>query len=183
MAAATSKPSGGVGDPSKKKKIYSKFQFKDQVFEIGDICRFYNESGDLIGKILGIVSTDANHKDFGKLKVQWLYTKRDLDFKKLKIKEEDQEQIAVQEVFPTQHFDQVYVQCINGKCKILNLEEFEAQAHVPPDVFFTRANYDHVKKELKPPYQKWDKLCSCKKPCNPMQQYIMCESCSQWFHP
>ena len=90
MATSTSiqpKPAGG--EPAKKKKIYSKFQFKDQVFELGDICRFYNEQGDLIGKILGIVSTDASHKDFGKLKVQWYYTKRDLDFRKLKIKEED----------------------------------------------------------------------------------------------
>ncbi len=98
-------PPKQTGEPSKKKKIYSKFQFKDQVFEIGDICRFYNENGDLVGKILGIVSTDSSHKDFGKLKVQWYYTRKDLDFKKLKLKEEDQEQISLQEVFPTQHFD------------------------------------------------------------------------------
>ena len=59
------------------------------MFEIGDICRFYNENGDLIGKIMGIVSTDAKHKYFGKLKVQWYYTKRDIDFKKLKMREDD----------------------------------------------------------------------------------------------
>ena len=126
---------------------------------------------------MGIVSTDANHKDFGKLKVQWYYTKRDIDFKKMKMREEDQEQISVQEVFPTQHFDHVFVQCINGKCKIMSLDEFEQQTHVPGDVFFTRANYDHLKKQFKPSYDKWDKICSCKKPCNPMQQYIMCEAC------
>ena len=53
----------------KKKKIYTKFQYKDKVFEVGDVCRFYNENGDLIGKILSIVSTDSSHQDFGKLRV------------------------------------------------------------------------------------------------------------------
>jgi hypothetical protein len=43
---------------------------------------------DLLGKILGIVSTDANHPDFGKLKVQWYYYKKDLDFGKLKLDKE-----------------------------------------------------------------------------------------------
>ena len=65
----------------------------------------------------------------------------------------------------------------------MTLEEFEQQPLISADTFFTRANYDHLKKEFKPAYSKWDKICSCKKPCNPMQQYIMCESCSQWFHP
>jgi hypothetical protein len=55
----------------KKKKYYSRFQYKDNIFEVGDVCRFYNEQNDLIGKILAIASTDTSHPDFGKLKIQW----------------------------------------------------------------------------------------------------------------
>ncbi|CDW81636.1 phd-finger family protein [Stylonychia lemnae] len=168
---------------SKKKKIYSKFQYKDKVFEIGDICRFYNEQQDLIGKILSIVSTDQNHPDFGKINVQWYYYKKDLKFKGLGISEKDQNQISEQEVFPTNHQDKVYVQSLNGKCKIVTLEEFEQNPTVTPDIFFSRAEYDHINKVLKPSFNDWPKICSCQKPQNPQQTYIQCDACQQWFHP
>ena len=62
------------------KKKYTKFQFKDQVFKVGDICRFYQDENtpDLIGMVMAICSTDPSHTDFAKLKVRWFYQKRDL---------------------------------------------------------------------------------------------------------
>ena len=67
--------------PSKpRKKVYTKFQYRDKVFKVGDICRFFQEANvpDLLGKIMSICSTDPKHPDFAKIKVRWFYQKRDL---------------------------------------------------------------------------------------------------------
>jgi len=90
--------------------VFHRFQYQDQIFKVGDACRFFQEAGapDLIGKIMAICSTDPKHPDFAKLKVRWLYTKRDLF--KTKLTEEDLKQIPDDvEVFPTNHFQNVYV--------------------------------------------------------------------------
>ena len=53
---------------------YKRFKYHDQEFRINDVCRFMvQDQPDLLGKITQILSTDPNHKDFAKLKVQWLY--------------------------------------------------------------------------------------------------------------
>eukprot|EP00347_Sterkiella_histriomuscorum_P012549 403368140 len=177
------KTTKGEPQSSKKQKVYTKFQYKDQVFMVGDVCRFYNEQRDLIGKILQIASTDQNHKDFGKLKVQWYYYKSDLNFKKLGISEKDQAQICDQELFPTTHTDLVYVQSLNGKCNIVTLDEFEQLKAANNDTFFTRADFDIHRKILKPSFDKWPKICSCQRPTNPQQFYICCDYCENWYHP
>ena len=72
---------------------------------MGDVCRFFQEegSGDLIGKIMAICSTDPQHADFAKLNVRWLYQKRDLF--KTRLTEEQLDQIAEDvELFPTNHY-------------------------------------------------------------------------------
>lgn len=43
------------------------------------------------------------------------YKKQDLDNKKLGIPDEDLEYIGDNEVFPTNHHDKVYVDCIAGE--------------------------------------------------------------------
>lgn len=52
------------------------------------------------------------------IEVQWYYKKQDLDFKKLGISESDQLYIGENEVFPTNHHDKIYVDCIQGKCRV-----------------------------------------------------------------
>ena len=173
-----------VNKPSRSKKVYTKFQYRDQIFKVGDVCRFFQEANvpDLLGKIMSICSTDTKHPDFAKIKVRWFYQKRDLF--RTKLSKEELTQVAEDvELFPTNHYQNVYVQTINGKVKIVSLEDFEQLAPVPNDTFFSRAEFDPKKKLFKPDYSEWPSLCSCKKPQNPLQTYIACDVCEQWFHP
>jgi len=168
-----------------KKKVYNKFQYKDQIFEMGQVCRFYNSEGDLIGKIMNIVSTDPSHPDFGKLRVRWYYYKKDLEqrMKKIKLTEKQMTALSDQELFPTMHEDHVFVQAINGRVNVHTLEEFEMMEKATLDDYFTRAEFDFKRNVLKPPFEKWKKMCSCDLPQNPSQQYIQCDACLKWFHP
>ena len=131
---------------------------------------------------MAICSTDPQHPDFAKLKVRWHYQKRDLF--KLKLSEKELKQISDDvELFPTQHYQNVYVQTINARCKVKTLAEFEESSPNPPDTYFTRAEFDEKKRVFKPDFKSWAAACSCKMPINPQQLYIGCEACDGWFHP
>ena len=72
------------------------------------------------------------------------------------------------ELFGTNHFQNVYVQTINGRCQLMTLQEFEDSTPSPPDTYFTRAEFDTKKKVFKPDFSEWETLCSCKRPSNPL---------------
>jgi hypothetical protein len=61
-------------------------------------------------------------KTFPLLSYLFRYYKRsDLDFKKLTILKEDERFIGDNEVFPTNHHDKVFVDCIVGRCKVYTI--------------------------------------------------------------
>mmetsp|Transcript_4297 Transcript_4297/g.3132 ORF Transcript_4297/g.3132 Transcript_4297/m.3132 type:complete len:82 (+) Transcript_4297:223-468(+) len=80
------------------------------------------------------------------IEVQWFYKKSDLDFKKLLIFEDDQKYIGDNEVFPTNHHDKIYVDCIHGRCKVYNIKEYDELETIDNTTFFTRASYNPVTK-------------------------------------
>lgn len=90
--------------------------------------------------------------------------------------------ISENEVFLSLHKDIVLVECINGSCDIMSYAEYDHQPSIPPNTFFTRADYDHINRKLSPPPEEWEKQCSCGRPINPDLLYIMCDKCQQWFH-
>jgi len=49
------------------------------------------------------------------------YKRSDLDFKKLTILKDDERFIGDNEVFPTNHHDKVFVDCIVGRCKVYTI--------------------------------------------------------------
>ncbi|KEJ83104.1 PHD-finger family protein [Oxytricha trifallax] len=167
----------------RREKKFKKFQYQEQIFQVGDVCRFFNENGDLIGKIMEVLSTDPKDQDFGKLRVQWYYYKKDLNQKQIKLSNKQFDAISDVEIFPTNHFDKTFVQTINAKCTVKTLEEYEQLEQVGEDTYFTRASYDLNKKTFKPEFKEWETSCSCKLPTNPLQQYVQCEACQEWFHP
>ena len=87
------------------------------------------------------------------------------------------------ELFGTNHYQNVFVQTINGRCSLLTLQEFEDSAPTKPDTYYTRAEFDTKKRVFTPDYSAWETLCSCKMPSNPLQKYIGCDDCEEWFHP
>ena len=53
-AAPTTAAAAAAKAAAKAKKVYSKFQYRDTIFKVGDICRFFQEANvpDLVGKIM-----------------------------------------------------------------------------------------------------------------------------------
>lgn len=90
--------------------------------------------------------------------------------------------ISENEVFLSLHKDIVLVECINGPCAIVTYEEYDQQPSISPNMFFTRATYDHINRKLSPPPEEWEKQCNCGRPINPDLLYVMCDKCCKWFH-
>ena len=59
------------------------------------------------------------------IEVQWFYKKADLDFKALEIDEKDIKYIADNEVFPSNHFDKVFIDCVTGACQVHQLKQYD----------------------------------------------------------
>ena len=111
------------------------------------------------------------------------YKKGDLDFKKVAIQQDDLLYIGDNEVFPTNHIDKVYVDCIVGKCKVYPINDYDELDNIDHLTFFTRAQYEPLLKMLEPPFKEWEALCTCRKPLNPNLLYIKCDECGKWYHP
>lgn len=62
--------------------------------------------------------------------------------------------------------------CINGKCEILEYDEYDSLPSIPSNTFYMRAKFDASKKKFNPPLEKWKKGCVCDKPLNPDLLYI-----------
>ena len=87
--------------------------------------------------------------------------------KKLGISRSDQHYISESEVFPTEHRDVVYVDCIANRCKVHTLQEYDNLQTTDECTFFSRANYDVMERKLEPAFENWTRYCVCQKPLNP----------------
>eukprot|EP00828_Plagiopyla_frontata_P005017 TRINITY_DN11946_c0_g1_i1.p1 TRINITY_DN11946_c0_g1~~TRINITY_DN11946_c0_g1_i1.p1 ORF type:complete len:160 (+),score=22.08 TRINITY_DN11946_c0_g1_i1:354-833(+) len=112
------------------------------------------------------------------LQLQWYYKKDELQFS------QQYDYISENEVFETTHTDYASVYCLNGKCDIISLEQYDGQRPLNlSSTFFTRAKYDVKKQKIfDPPVEKWPRYCICSKPINPDLTYISCDKCFSWFH-
>ena len=111
------------------------------------------------------------------------YKKQDLDFKKLGISQEDLLYIGDNEVFPTNHYDKVYIDCVMSKCKVYNITAYDDLDTIDNLTYFTRATYNPMAKVLAPAFKDWEQYCTCLKPLNPNILYIKCDNCNKWYHP
>lgn len=91
--------------------------------------------------------------------------------------------IGDNEVFPTNHTDRIYVDCILGPCHVFSIKEYDELDNIDQFTYFTRSNYNPLQKVLEPPFKDWETFCMCSKPLNPNLLYIKCDACSKWFHP
>ena len=106
-----------------------------------------------------------------------------MDLKKLNILRDDEAYIGDNEVFPTNHHDKIYVDCIYGKCKVYTIQEYDELDSIDNLTYFTRSNYNPLQKVLEPAYHQWEAFCTCHKPLNPNMLYIKCDECNKWYHP
>ena len=136
-------------------------------------------SGQFVAKLLKIIKIQKSPV-LNIASVQWYYRKTDMNTKSLKPSEFVL--ISDYQVFPTNHYDFIYIESLNGKCEIISYDEYDSNPSVSNNVYFQRASYDYLRKKIFPPISEWPIGCICSKPLNPDLEYIQCESCQKWIH-
>jgi len=162
---------------------YKLVKYKGNIYHLEDTLLIRNEAdvnSDFICRLLRIIRPlkPESLKVLAFLEVQWFYRKSDLP-KKYNAYNKS---ISKYEVFLSTHRDFVMVDCINGVCQVLTLEDYDKLNVITPNTFFTRASYDVVKKKVNPPVDAWSKHCVCLTPLNPDFMYIQCDLCDSWYH-
>lgn len=124
------------------------------------------------------------HPYWPTIKIQWYYSKSDLDRTKAGLKSDELfESISNYELFEASHQDTIYIETVVCKCRVLSFEEYTKLDQPSDTIFFQRAKYDPIKHVFTPPMDQWKKICKCSRPFNPDLLYIECEGCNSCFHP
>uniref|UniRef100_A0A7N0TVC5 Uncharacterized protein n=1 Tax=Kalanchoe fedtschenkoi TaxID=63787 RepID=A0A7N0TVC5_KALFE len=84
------------------------------------------------------------------------------------------------ELFMSNHYDNIWIESIDGKCKVHEIKEYQRLEVVGPTDYYYRLKYDVVTDSYQP--EKLQVYCSCEKPYNPDLKMIQCERCYEWYH-
>eukprot|EP00038_Savillea_parva_P000039 m.93758 g.93758 ORF g.93758 m.93758 type:complete len:236 (+) comp10016_c0_seq1:3271-3978(+) len=90
---------------------------------------------------------------------------------------------GINEVLDSDHVDTFHVRCVNGKCTICTLEEYEqlgAKGTSKPQlpVFFCRSKYLKNQQRIE---EELPRYCACKQPQNPEYELVGCDKCNEWY--
>jgi len=168
-------------------QTYKTFILAGERFTLGDSVMVRQETddgtSDFIGKLQKI-HTDK-HSEV-QLDLVWYYRPEETKLGR-------KPWHAKSEILESDHKDTVHVGCVNSKCKVYTLSEYEGlepgskkptvgkkneKSYVLPE-FISRSFYMHKKgvlKEALPTY------CVCNTPSNPDKMLIACDTCDKWFH-
>ncbi|CAD8105338.1 unnamed protein product [Paramecium sonneborni] len=145
-------------------------------YQIGDsvLIKTTNQI-EQIGLILNFYGYQQDDKTIVPLvEVQWYCTYQDL------ADSIDKDSFSECELFLTEQSTILFIDCIQAKCFVMNIDEFENTG--TSNAYFTRAKYNTLTKQLEPPISQWKKVCICEQPQNPDLLYIQCDQCNKWFH-
>ncbi len=84
------------------------------------------------------------------------------------------------EVFESTLTDWNPLKCVEGKCRVHTLEEYEELKKIRPEDHFSRFSYNPTTGNFKP--ETTPVYCICELPQNPDRDMVMCERCRDWFH-
>ena len=170
-----------------KKKRYLKFKYQEEIYKLGDCLMIQDQGGRYsVAKLLEIIPRNGikKHSLWPTIKVQWFYSKADINREKNSlIALKDFNSISDYELFNSLHTDTIYIETVVCKCIVVHMEEYLKLDEPSELVYFYRADYDPIKEVLKPPFEKWNKICKCNTPFNPDQLYLKCDNCMKYFHP
>lgn len=157
-------------------KEYSHLKIGEDIFRPGDTVSI-NEYSDseayaTIVKIIGFPQRPLDST----LTVRWFY-------KPTSLFAEPCRPIGPDELFDSDHEDEVSVLALSGKIQVLTLERYLQLDSVPEDVFYSRATYKYRQEVLHPPSHAWKRVCVCDSVLYPLDVYRVCASCQQFFHP
>ena len=149
---------------------FSRVKYKDKVYNVGDFLLMREKNGGLlVCKLLEVIPYGGmpEYEEWPSIRVQWFYHNSELDLTKLGIPAEDRVFIGDNEIFESDYEEIVYIGFIAGKCDVLTIEQYDQCQATTETTYYSRAKFITKEDRLEPPYDKWETLCSCKKPMNP----------------
>lgn len=123
-----------------KDKPYSKIRYRGVIYSIGDdVMLSDGNDGFYVAKIMKInhLGDKTTHKRWPSINVQWYYRKQDISpIGSIAVSKES---ISENEVFLSDHRENIIIESIISKCTVTVIEKYEQSENV----FFTRATYNH----------------------------------------
>lgn len=119
---------------------------------------------------------EKNRSSLNLAKVRWYYSPKDV------FKNNIPPFISKSELFESDFEQTLEISTFKQKVAMLSLEAYHDLSEVESSVFFTRAHWAHLKKEMTPPLSQWKRICSCQSIVNPDLTYIYCDSCQNLYH-
>lgn len=158
------------------RKNYHKLLLNGVEFRLNDVAIVKEATDDhSYGRILRIWREPGEELQ-AFIRLRWFYKPSD-------VFDEVPEFLSDDELFESDHEQDVFVQTINGKVKVLGLEEYMALDNLTEDVFFTRAKFCAATRTLEPRVETWERICTCKTILSPSSEYVRCRECGKRFHP
>ena len=159
-----------------RQKEFLRIKIGGDVYQPGDTISV-NEFSDsdayaTILKITGFLHCPSDSL----LTVRWFY-------KSTSLFTEPCRPVSPDELFDSDHQDEISVMALSGKIQVLTIERYLQLESVPDDVFYSRATYKHRQQQLCPPINAWKRVCVCDSVLYPLDVYRVCSSCQKFFHP
>lgn len=157
-------------DPPKE---FSRLKYNSMVYEPGDVVVIQEHKDErCFGTVISIWSQAKGQAFF---KVRWFYKATDV-FGTVPLF------IGADELFDSDHEQDVPVQSVYGKIRVLSFEDYFNRAEIEDDMFFSRARYKPLSREIEPPIEDWPTVCVCKAVKSPNDIYVECEQCGSLYH-
>jgi len=84
------------------------------------------------------------------------------------------------ELFLSDHFDWCSHRCVDSKCNIHTLRQYQELPQVTDRDYFSRFVYKAKQKRFKP--DRVPVYCLCEMPYNPDLDMVECDTCAEWYH-
>ena len=165
------------------KKLNS-FTYLNESYNVNDniVLSLYDakkKSATYFAKLLSvIIIPETEGKNIMPLlEVQFYFSREHLDCRyKTTI-----DHISISELFLSDLIEFTALNSLIGKFKLYGLEDYISSLE-DQDIKFCQATIDTHTGNISPKLESRKKICYCKKIENPDFNYILCESCDQWFH-
>ncbi|CAG9317595.1 unnamed protein product [Blepharisma stoltei] len=160
---------------SKTISEFKKLKLNGIDFCVGDVVQVKEYSDeDCFATIQRIFKDSAKLEP--QLNIRWFY-------KPSEAFHADHDFISAAELIDSDLIQDINVQCVYGKIKLVTLEEYHSLDEADEDVYFCRAKYITKEDCVIPPLTEWKKACVCNAIINPDVLYISCDNCQELFHP
>ena len=86
------------------------------------------------------------------------------------------------ELFLSEYCMDVEIETVNGKVRVLTIDEIMTMHEYDEDIYFCRAQWNYLLKKLEPPINSWKTDCVCNSIINPDIPFKTCKDCERILH-